>query len=146
MDIDGIPLFSMLKSKMGYLNQRQQVIAQNVANSSTPGFTPKDLKPFTLASSPAASKMVTLAPVAQTQAGHLAGLTSMGSDLPGAASADAYKPVDAPDNETKLDGNRVVLEEQMIKMNQTRVDFDTASSIYQKAMSFLTLAAKEPGK
>ena len=41
-----IPLMSMLKSQMGYLNQRQKVISQNVADADTPGYTPQDLKSF----------------------------------------------------------------------------------------------------
>ena len=48
MALDDIPLFSMLKGRLSYLNQRQQVISQNVANSDTPGYTPNDLKPFTI--------------------------------------------------------------------------------------------------
>ncbi len=54
MDIASIPLFSMLRSRIGYLNQRQELIAENVANVSTPGFTPKDLKPFTIRQSASA--------------------------------------------------------------------------------------------
>ena len=46
MDLNGIPLFAALKNKLGYLSEREKVIAQNVANASTPGFTPNDLKPF----------------------------------------------------------------------------------------------------
>ena len=46
MDLSQIPLFAMLRGRLGYLSQRQQVIAQNVANSDTPGFLPKDLTPF----------------------------------------------------------------------------------------------------
>ena len=45
---DDISIFAMLKSRLTYLADRQQVISQNVANSDTPGFTPKDLKPFAL--------------------------------------------------------------------------------------------------
>ena len=39
MDLGGIPLFSALQNKLGYLSEREKVIAQNVANASTPGFT-----------------------------------------------------------------------------------------------------------
>src|ERR1700761_8213498 len=46
MDLSGIPLFTALQNKLGYLSEREKVIAQNVANASTPGFTPNDLKPF----------------------------------------------------------------------------------------------------
>jgi flagellar basal-body rod protein FlgB len=140
MDLEGIPLLSMLKSRMNYLDHRQQVIAQNVANADTPGFTPKDLKPFT--SQAASGGRLALTPVAQTQPGHMSGLTSISL---GSSSA-VYKPVASPDDETKLDGNQVVLEEQMMKMNDTRSDYDTAVSLYQKAMSFISTAAKEPGK
>ncbi|MEM8921530.1 MAG: flagellar basal body protein, partial [Pseudomonadota bacterium] len=37
------PIFSMLKSRMTMLGQRQKVIAENVANVSTPKFTPQDV-------------------------------------------------------------------------------------------------------
>ena len=43
MNVDSIPLFGLLKGKLGYLNQRQRLIAQNVANADTPGYAPTDL-------------------------------------------------------------------------------------------------------
>ena len=46
MDLTDIPLFSMLRGRMGYLSERQKIISENVANSDTPGFKPHDLKPF----------------------------------------------------------------------------------------------------
>ena len=55
MTLDDIPLFATLRSRLGYLADRQQVIAQNVANTDTPGFTPSDLKPFTLPSASGAA-------------------------------------------------------------------------------------------
>ncbi|MEJ0064513.1 MAG: flagellar basal body protein [Caulobacteraceae bacterium] len=48
MTLDDVPLFATLKSRLSYLADRQQVISQNVANTDTPGFTPSDMKPFTL--------------------------------------------------------------------------------------------------
>ena len=44
MRLDDIPLFAMLKGRMTYLSARQRVIAENVANADTPGFTPRDIK------------------------------------------------------------------------------------------------------
>ena len=38
MDLGDIPLFAMLKSRLGYLSDRQRVIAENVANADTPGY------------------------------------------------------------------------------------------------------------
>ena len=46
MDIGQIPLFAMLRGKLGYLSETQRLIAQNVANAETPGYRPQDMKPF----------------------------------------------------------------------------------------------------
>ena len=46
MDLSSIPLFGLIKQKMSWLNQRQQVIAQNVANADTPDHMSRDLKPI----------------------------------------------------------------------------------------------------
>ena len=38
--------FSMLRERMTWLNQRQDVLSQNVANADTPGYVARDLKPL----------------------------------------------------------------------------------------------------
>ena len=45
MDLPDIPLLSMLRQRMSWLNQRQDTLSQNVANADTPGFLAHDLKP-----------------------------------------------------------------------------------------------------
>lgn len=47
MDLDKIPLLAVIKSRMGYVNQRQHLISENVANANTPNYAPHDLKAFT---------------------------------------------------------------------------------------------------
>ena len=137
MTLDDVPLFATLKSRLDYLADRQQVIAQNVANSDTPEFTPSDLKPFTLPGNGAGA--LTLAPVelAVTSPMHIP-LATQGSRL-------KSKPVISPDSETTLDGNSVVLEEEMVKMGQARMDYDTAVGFYQQSMAMLQTAVKRPG-
>ena len=137
MALDDIPLFSMLKDRLGYLNQRQQVIAQNVANSDTPGYVPNDLKPFTIAKDHGAAGLA-LAPV-QTNAGHMSGTKP--STLTG-----PWKPHASPDSETRLDGNKVELEEEMMKMQDARLNYETALGLYQKSLSLIQMAIKAPGK
>ncbi len=141
MDLSTVPLLSMLKDRLGYLNERQKVIAQNVANADTPGYSAHDLKPFK-ARMDGDSGFRPLAPVTpmQTSAMHMAGTIPVSTGL-GAGN----KPVDAPDSETTLDGNKVVLEEQMIKMTEARVDYDAAIGFYQKSLSMIRLAARAPG-
>jgi flagellar basal-body rod protein FlgB len=132
--LDDIPLFAMLKSKMTYVNARQQVIAQNVANADTPGFTPQDLKPFSFtAMADAAAGQLTV-----NQPGQIA--------TTGQANAPALKPTDTPDTEARIDGNQVVLEDQMNKLIQARIDYETAVDFYQQSMSMITTASRAPGK
>ena len=136
MTLDDIPVFAMLRNRLGYLSDRQQMIAQNVANSDTPGYTPKDLRPFTVPNGPGA---LSLAPVA-------AALTSpMHLAPPASGRVSGQRPVLAPDSETTLNGNSVVLEEEMTKMSQARTDSDAAVAFYEQSLALLQTAAKRPG-
>ena len=136
MTLDDIPLFATLKSKLGYLADRQQVIAQNVANTDTPGFTPSDLKPFTLPGAPGAAG--SLPPITPTLTSPMHLTAPQGGKM-------KNKSVLSPDSETTLDGNSVVLEEEMMRMSQARMDYDTAVSFYQQSMAMIQQAAKRPG-
>ena len=140
MDLEGIPLFTMLKSRLGYLSARQQLIAQNVANADTPGFAPKDLKPFTLPAS-LGGQAGGLAPIAPSMTSplDLAAPTS-------SSTTNGWHAIASPDSETTLNGNQVVLEDEMAKMTSSRLDYQAAVGFYQKALSMITLAAKAPGK
>ena len=44
MAIGDLPIFSMMKQRLHWLTERQQVLAENVANANTPGYIAKDLK------------------------------------------------------------------------------------------------------
>ena len=151
MTLDQIPLFAMLKSRMGYLSERQTVISENVANSDTPGYTPRDLQPFKISmptsGSGGAGGALGMAPV-QTNVAHLSGVAaSVGSTASnGGSIAQAWKTQDAPDSDTRLDGNKVVLEEEMMKLNDARTSYDAAVSFYQKSMGLIELALRTPGK
>jgi len=140
MDLAQIPLFAMLRGRLGYLSERQQVIAQNVANSDTPGFSPKDLTPFSFtakADQPSGSGGAT---PAVTQPNHMT--------LPngqGGAGRSGFKAVTSRDSEMRLDGNSVVLEEEMMKLSDSRMNYDAAISFYQKSLGLIRLAAKKPG-
>ena len=75
-----------------------------------------------------------------------AAITSAASQTqPLSRSAKSSQPQNMPDSETTLDGNSVVVEEQMLKMAESRMAYDAAISLYQKSMQMLRLAAKKPG-
>jgi flagellar basal-body rod protein FlgB len=44
MGFADIPLLNQIKGRMTWLDARQQVVAQNVANADTPGYVARDLK------------------------------------------------------------------------------------------------------
>lgn len=140
MDLGDIPLFSMLRGRLGYLSQRQKLIAENVANADTPGFAPKDLKAFSFQQQLQSAGAV--GAMKMSQPGHMQP-KSVGSS--GARGAPAFKGVKSPDSETTLDGNSVVLEEEMMKMSDARMNYDAAIGFYQKSLNMLRLAAKRPG-
>jgi flagellar basal-body rod protein FlgB len=140
MTLDEIPLFAMLKSKLSYTNERQRLIAQNIANADTPDFAPVDLKPFSFQQA-----------LNGTSAGSgSGGLEMQRSDPRHMASrrapAGPAKAVTSADTEARLDGNQVVLEDQMMKMSEARQDYDTAITFYTQALNLLRTAARAPGK
>ena len=141
MEPGDIPLFAMLKSRLGYLTDRQRVIAENVANANTPGYQARDLKAFTFQAhvqAAAGSSSVAATPagtMAVTQPGHM-------QPKGGPSGAKAMK---APDSEMTLDSNGVVLEDEMVKLTQARMDYDAAIGFYQQSMSMLKTAIRKPG-
>jgi flagellar basal-body rod protein FlgB len=146
MDIADIPIFAMLRSRMGYLSERQRVIAENVANADTPGYGPHDLKPFSFQAKVRGAAS-TSSPVAAAPAGTMAVTQPGHMQAPGAGKglAAGVKPVKTQDSETVLNGNGVVLEDEMMKLTQSRMDYDAAVSFYQKSLDMLKLATRRPG-
>lgn len=124
MAVGEISLLSMLKTKMHWHNDRQNVLAENIANADTPRYKAKDLKALTFEVPQA------VAP-AQTNAFHLAGFS------PGVSGGEAGK---ANAFETRPSGNSVVLEDEMLKLGDNQGDYQTAVSLYQKSIGLLRTA------
>jgi flagellar basal-body rod protein FlgB len=147
MGPDDIPLFAMLKSRMGYLSERQKVIAQNVANADTPEYQPRDLKAYTFQASmnaQATGQPYRGGPVAQPAQGVQMLATSAAHMAP-LKPASVWRAPEGPDSETTLDGNAVTLEDQMLKMTDARMNYDAAVGFYQKSMALLKTATRRPG-
>ncbi len=131
MRLDDISLFSAIQNRLSWLGDRQRVIAQNVANSDTPGYAARDLRaPDDFASRLRGVQMAT------TSAGH----------IPMRQQASRFAGMDAPDSEITLDGNSIVVEEQMLKMAESRMAHDAAIGFYQKSLSMIRMAARPPGR
>ncbi len=143
MDIVELPAFSVLREKMSFLAARQRILSQNVANASTPGYVPEDLNKNAFDKALAAELKLEGASggvsVARTSAGHL----DM-NDTRGLSGEFRAKP--APDTDVTLDGNAVVLEDQMMKVSETRGEYETMVAIYQRALGMMRTAIKAAGR
>src|SRR5690606_42068758 len=100
MDLANIPLFAMLRGRLGHLSERQRVISENVANASTAGYTPRDLTPFAFASQVQAARA---SAQATTQPRHLVAAGAQRLRAAGGA-----RSVRAPGSQTTLAGNPLV--------------------------------------
>ena len=138
MGVADLPLLNQIKGRLGWLDERQRVIAQNVANSDTPGYAARDL---------AAPR--DFAAALRGQGGPLQMTRTAGNHIapPGASGPVArYQSNETPDSETTLDGNSVVVEEQMLKMAESRMAYDAAIGFYQKSLQMIRMAARPPGR
>ena len=135
MDLNSIPLFSLLAERMAWLNKRQSVLAQNVANADTPGYKPRDLKPldFHELARSAASRVA----MAATRPGHI---------VPRRDDDDIGEAVRQKNLEATPTGNAVVLEEEMIKVGQTRMEYDLAVSLYRKHVGLIRAVLRGRGR
>lgn len=141
MNLAEIPLFAMLRGRMGYLTERQKVIAQNVANADTARYVSQDLKAFSFDARVEMQKQAQApSTMAATQAGHMAPKNER------RGLGAQFKTVKTPDSEMTLNGNAVVLEDEMIKMNDARMNYDAAISFYQKSLNMLRMASRAPGR
>lgn len=130
MDAAQPDLLHAIKQRMAWLGQRQAVLARNVANADTPGYRPRDLRPFGLAAMTGEPRPAVA--MAVTRPAHLAG-------RPRAAGAFAER-VERDPYETAPAGNAVVLEEQMAKLNHTAVSHRLASELYRKHLAMINTA------
>ena len=49
-----------------------------------------------------------------------------------------------PDAESTPDGNSVVLEQQMMKVAATQMDYSTVTQLYKKALGMIRMASAAP--
>jgi flagellar basal-body rod protein FlgB len=126
MAIADVGIFSMLRTRMQWHQERQKVLADNVANSDTPNFRPRDLvEPKFDAFGPA----VPGASLMRTDAGHQVGTEST-STFGRTDSGFQIRPA----------GNAVTLEDEMMKVANNQMDFQTVTALYTKGLGLIKLA------
>jgi flagellar basal-body rod protein FlgB len=131
MDLGAFDLFKGIAAKMAWLTQRQNVIAQNIANVDTPRYQAMDLAPLDFKS----TLQQKLSPE-RTNPMHLASAHGAGS---GRAEKER-KPY-----EVTPSGNSVSIEEQMQNAASTGIDFQMITTLYQKNIGLIKTALDRGG-
>ena len=126
MEPTRINLLDLAEQRMAWADQRQTVLAQNIANANTPGFKPHDLRPFAEALANAGGSV---APV-RTDPNHLAGTL---------ATASPAEVVDRTHMRSP-DGNAVALDEQLVKVADTQTTHELVTAIYKTYLGMFRTA------
>lgn len=136
MTTENLGLFKALGAKMNYLDQRQRVISQNIANADTPGYQPKDLLPVDF--SRVMKKVTNSANVTPetTNSLHMPANNKV-ADPKNREQRTVYE--EAPV------GNAVILEEQMVNSNKNQIDYNLMTNLYQKNVNMIRTALGRNG-
>lgn len=130
MDLNKISFFAMAKKRLAWLTQRQEVLAQNIANADTPKYRAKDLEPF--AFEDLMRRETAQVNMNVTEKGHLDGRRKRIRDF---AEKTERQPF-----ETAPAGNAVILEEQMGRLNENSVSHKLTVELYNKQLKMLKMA------
>jgi len=127
MPISDIPILSMLRTRMQWHQERQRVLAENVANADTPGYRARDL------AAPDFSNELQSASLglARTSPEHIGGSGGDGSRF--AADGDFHY-------EVRPRGNSVSHESEMLKLAANQMDYDAVVSIYTHSLELIKIA------
>ncbi len=129
--LDGIDVFRITGARMRHLSERQNVVAQNIANADTPHYRAREVKPFQFDSALLRTQGgVAPLRLAGSQAGHITG-SRRGVDVTtDRASSYSEDPT----------GNTVDLEEQMVKQADVAKNYDLAAVVYKRNAALMRTA------
>src|SRR4051812_28493262 len=113
---------------MSWLSARQSVLAENVSNADTPNYVARDMKPMDFDNILAGQNGGT--GLTLTNARHIAIH----------ASSDPFEQEDATGEGGTPSGNVVSVEQEMIKLSDTQIQYQTATNLYQKAVNMFRTA------
>jgi len=138
--MDMPPILSGIRRQMATLSDRQRVIAQNIANSETPGFKARMVEDADFSDLLGSASSGSIR-VAKPRVELTAGMKGLGAIQPAGAGIVLDKDI----SETKPDGNNVTLEDQLLKLGQVQADFTAMTNLYRKQLSMLKTAVGKGG-
>ena len=127
MPITDIPILSMLRERMEWHQERQRVLAENVANADTPNYRAKR---------PGAAGFLA------RNSARFAGARSHQS-APYHAQAGGGSPFAADSSgryEIRPRGNSVTHEDEMMKVASNQMDYEAVTSLYTRSLALIKIA------
>lgn len=130
MDVTRSGPLALAERRIAWLEQRQRVLAQNIANADTPGYQPRDLSPF-------AQALVRAAPeLARTQQNHIA---------PTGSGPGGRPRTDRAAVEVSPDGNAVSLDREALKVAETDQAHALATALHRRWIGMFRTALGRNG-
>jgi len=128
MAISDLPIFSMLRTRMNWHQERQRLLAENVANADTPGYRARDLAPLDF------RRQI------EQASGQLQLALTAPAHLTGGAPGGSFAAERAGKYDARPTGNAVSLEDEMMKVAANQMDHQAAISLYSRSMGLLKTA------
>jgi flagellar basal-body rod protein FlgB len=123
--LEDLSLFAMAQKSMDWLSRRQEVLSENIANANTGNYQAQDLKPLSfknLLEKDQAVRAVTTSPM------HIS---------PEVEPVKYETEKEHQPEESKPNGNSVLLEEQMEKMGEVKQNYELATNLFSKHLAML---------
>ena len=131
MDMSGLSIVNLTKNKLDYLSEKQRVVATNIANANTPGYLAQDVEEPDFAAQ--VQRSVVSSQMAVTNPKHMTSTSSQNGH---------FKVVTPkPDTALTIDGNGVVLEEQLNEASKAKAEYEKTLMIYNKYKSMMKTAS-----
>jgi len=132
MPINDLPELAALRTKMQWHQERQKVLAENISNSDTPNYQPRDLvePKFGTDGSVTGAGFGGSLPMLRTSASHMT--------PPGGSTS--FSENRRTGFQTRPAGNAVNLEDQMQKVSANQMDYAAATSLYSRSLGLLKTA------
>lgn len=126
---DDLKLFAMAQRSMDWLAKRQEVVAQNIANANTPKYQPKDIAPLQFKN------------LLQPQAQPVRAVATNPMHISPVVDQSRFETVvERRPEESKLDGNAVLLEEQTKILGDIKDQNALATTLLQANLSMFKTA------
>jgi flagellar basal-body rod protein FlgB len=130
MSINDLPVLSVLRTKMQWHQERQRLLSENVSNSDTPNFKPRDLVQPKFDSPGASAGAVGSLALMRTATGHIAP----------SGGGQSFALDRKASFQTRPAGNAVNLEDEMLKVSANQMDYAAVTSLYSKSLHLLKTA------